>query len=84
MFMNPKELRFGESTPFQSSAAAMNDLQAMYRDILAVAKQEAQVIDIVFPNPGMVMKMFLIRVMEQRVQSQGLTPGCCVMHLQQR
>ncbi|CAD7697583.1 unnamed protein product [Ostreobium quekettii] len=69
MFMNPKELRFGESTPFQSSAAAMNDLQAMYRDILTVAKQEAQVIDVVFPNPGMVMKMFLIRVMEQQARS---------------
>lgn len=44
MFLDASDLRLGDTTPFQSNALATRDLQALYRDILASVKHEAQVV----------------------------------------
>lgn len=44
MFLDASDLRLGDKTPFLSSAVATKDLQALYRDILASVKHEAQVV----------------------------------------
>ncbi|GMH37503.1 hypothetical protein BSKO_05376 [Bryopsis sp. KO-2023] len=69
MFLDAKEIRLGETTPWQSSMVATRDLQALYREILAIVKHEAQIIEVVFPSSYRAMQIFLQRVMEQRVRS---------------
>jgi hypothetical protein len=43
-------------------------LKALFDDIRATVKDEAQIIQAVFPNPGVVMRVFLQRVFAQVVQ----------------
>ncbi|CED82914.1 Exocyst subunit-Sec10p [Phaffia rhodozyma] len=54
--------------PFKSSSTTEPTLRSLYDEIRVTVSQEAQIIQAVFPNPPMVMQVFLNRVFAQVIQ----------------
>jgi exocyst complex component 5 len=82
MFMDVNELR---SAPTYASIvdgdpgaalAAIRSLVSLYKGLLATMKEEAVVIDHVFPNPAAALSIFVQRIFEQRIQvRRGVLDG---------
>lgn len=71
MFMDVKELVFGSGgkiTDTSSAITAMRTLSTLYKGMLTTVKEEAVVMEQVFPSPDTAMQMLVQRVFEQRVQ----------------
>lgn len=58
-----KTLNDPDSTP----ARTEKGLQELFREIRATVGEEAQIVQVVFPNPPLVMQVFLQRVFAQSV-----------------
>ncbi|KAK9823591.1 hypothetical protein WJX72_004079 [[Myrmecia] bisecta] len=72
MFIDVKELAFGgggKVTDTSSAITAMRALNALYKSILQTVKDEAVIMEQVFPSPGAALALLVQRVFEQRVQS---------------
>ncbi|KAK9825577.1 hypothetical protein WJX74_007103 [Apatococcus lobatus] len=72
MFMDAKEVQFTEGRRAVDAAeaiTAMRSLGGLYKNILAAVRDEAVVMEQVFPNPGPAMAMLIHRIFEQRIQA---------------
>jgi hypothetical protein len=59
----------GLSDPLQSPPKSEPTLSSLYDEVRVTVSQEAQIIQAVFPNPPVVMQVFLSRVFAQVVCS---------------
>ncbi|KAK9916806.1 hypothetical protein WJX75_007279 [Coccomyxa subellipsoidea] len=73
MFIDVRELSAGAAgaqvTDATTAGIAVRDLGQLYKGLLAAVKEEALVMEQVFPSPRTALIIFLQRVFEQRVQS---------------
>ena len=78
MFMDAKEVQFTEGRRAVDAAeaiTAMRSLGGLYKGILAAVRDEAVVMEQVFPSPGPAMAMLTHRIFEQRIQVGLSTMG---------
>ena len=72
MFMDVRELSAGAVASAVTDAAtagvALRDLSQQYKGLLAAIKEEALIMEQVFPSPRTALAIFVQRVFEQRVQ----------------
>ncbi len=72
MFIDVRELSAGASAGSVTNAAAagiaLRDLSQQYKGLLAAVKEEALIMEQVFPSPRSALAIFVQRVFEQRVQ----------------
>lgn len=72
MFIDVRELSAGASSGQVTDAAtagiAVRDLAQLYKGLLGAVKEEALVMEQVFPSPRNALLIFVQRVFEQRVQ----------------
>ena len=72
MFIDVRELSAGAAAGSVTDAAAagvaLRDLSQQYKGLLAAVKEEALVMEQVFPSPRSALAIFVQRVFEQRVQ----------------
>ncbi len=72
MFIDVRELSAGADAGSVTDAAAagiaLRDLSQQYKGLLAAVKEEALVMEQVFPSPRSALAIFVQRVFEQRVQ----------------
>ena len=69
--MDAKEVQFTEGRRAVDAAeaiTAMRSLGGLYKGILAAVRDEAVVMEQVFPSPGPAMAMLTHRIFEQRIQ----------------
>ncbi|BDA40569.1 Exocyst complex component 5 [Coccomyxa sp. Obi] len=73
MFIDVRELSAGAAggqvTDATTAGIAVRDLGQLYKGLLAAVKEEALVMEQVFPSPRTALIIFLQRVFEQRVQA---------------
>lgn len=71
MFMDVMEMlgspRSGGTTP-DTALAAMNVLNALFKNLLLTVKEETLVMEQIFPNPSIAIVAFINRVFEQRIK----------------
>ncbi len=76
MFIDVRELSAGAAgaqvTDATTAGIAVRDLGQLYKGLLAALKEEALVMEQVFPSPRTALIIFLQRVFEQRVQVRTL------------
>lgn len=73
--MDAKEVQFTEGRRAVDAAeaiTAMRSLGGLYKSILLAVRDEAVVMEQVFPNPGPAMAMLIHRIFEQRIQVSPL------------
>ena len=72
MFIDVRELSAGAMASAVTDAAtagvALRDLSQQYKGLLAAIKEEALIMEQVFPSPRTALAIFVQRVFEQRVQ----------------
>ena len=72
MFIDVRELSAGAGAGSVADAAAagiaLRDLSQQYRGLLAAVKEEALIMEQVFPSPRSALAIFVQRVFEQRMQ----------------
>lgn len=82
MFIDVRELSAGalgggsgaQVTDAATAGVAVRDLGQLYKGLLAAVKEEALVMEQVFPSPRTALIIFLQRVFEQRIQVPPLFP----------
>lgn len=83
MFIDVRELSAGAGAGSVGDAAAagiaLRDLSQQYRGLLAAVKEEALIMEQVFPSPRNALAIFVQRVFEQRVQVAPICgPSLCL------
>ena len=72
MFIDVRELSAGtgarDVTDAATAGIVLRDLSQQYKGLLAAVKEEALVMEQVFPSPRTALAIFVQRVFEQRVQ----------------
>ncbi|DBB07800.1 TPA: hypothetical protein ACH3X3_009214 [Trebouxia sp. C0006] len=73
LFIDARELALGQGaaqvTDTSSAITALRSLAALYKAIVQAVKDEAIIMEQVFPAPGDALVMFVTRLYEQRVQA---------------
>lgn len=84
MFIDVRELSAGAAgaqvTDATTAGIAVRDLGQLYKGLLAAVKEEALVMEQVFPSPRTALIIFLQRVFEQRVQVAPSPPLKPLIH----
>ena len=83
MFIDVRELSAGAAAGSVTDAAAagiaLRDLSQQYKGLLTAVKEEALVMEQVFPSPRNALAIFVQRVFEQRVQvGHAHGPSSCL------
>ena len=72
LFIHARELALGQGaaqvTDTSTAITALRSLAALYKAIIQAIKDEALIMEQVFPAPSDAMVMFVTRLFEQRVQ----------------
>ena len=80
MFIDVRELSAGAAASAVTDAAtagvALRDLSQQYKGLLTAVKEEALIMEQVFPCPRTALAIFVQRIFEQRVQVQLLCAPC--------
>ena len=81
MFIDVRELSAGAAasavTDAASAGVALRDLSQQYKGLLTAVKEEALIMEQVFPCPRTALAIFVQRIFEQRVQ---VRPLCAPWH----
>lgn len=72
LFIDARELALGQGIgqvrDSSSAITALRSLAALYKAIVQAVRDEAIIVDQVFPSPSAALALFLTRLFEQRVQ----------------
>ena len=58
------------AAPQDTAAAVMQRLNALYKDLLAAVKEEALLMEQIFPDPASALAAFTSRVFEQKIKAR--------------
>ena len=64
----------GTAAVQDTAMAVMQRLNALYKDLLHAVKEEALLMEQIFPDPGAALAAFISRVFEQKIKARNLPP----------